>query len=75
VALNEVGPAERELRAALTGAVRDWVRGRAHKELGKLADLSGDRSRALDEYRLADRLCRTDHDSTCSEELKRLMKK
>ena len=74
VALKDVAPAERELRAALAGAVRDWVRGRAHKELGKLADLSGDRSRALDEYRLADRLCRQDHDSICSEELKKLMK-
>ena len=74
VALNDARPAESELRAALAGAVRDWVRGRAHKELGKLADLSGDRSRALDEYRLADRLCRTDHDSICSEELKQLIK-
>ena len=74
VALKDVRPAERELRAALGGAVRDWVRGRAHKELGKLADLSGDRSRALDEYRLADRLCRQDHDSICSEELKKLVK-
>ena len=56
-----------------TGATRDWVRGRAHKELGKLADLAGDRPRALEEYRLADRLCRQDHDSECSDEVKRLI--
>ena len=74
LALKDLRPAERELRAALAGAVRDWVRGRAHQELGKLADLSGDRSRALDEYRLADRLCRQDRDSICSEELKKLVK-
>jgi tetratricopeptide (TPR) repeat protein len=75
VALKESSPAERELRAALTGATRDWVRGRAHRELGKLADLSGDRSRALDEYRLADRLCRADRDGDCTDEVKTLMKR
>jgi tetratricopeptide (TPR) repeat protein len=74
VALKDVTAAEPELRAALAGATRDWVRGRAHKELGKLADLSGNRSRARDEYRLADRLCRQDHDSECSDEVKRLWK-
>jgi tetratricopeptide (TPR) repeat protein len=74
VALKDARPAERELRAAIAGATRDWVRGRAHKELGKLADLSGDRTRALDEYRQADRLCRQDHDSVCSEEANTLSK-
>jgi hypothetical protein len=66
--------AEPELRTALAGATRDWVRGRAHKELGKLADLSGNRPRAHEEYRLADRLCRQDRDSECSDEVKRLWK-
>ena len=74
VALKDVVPAERELRAALPGAVRDWVRGRIHRELGKLADLAGDRSRALDEYRLADRLCRQDHDNDCADDARALMK-
>lgn len=75
VALNEVDAAERELRTALAGAARDWVRGRTRKELGKLADLAGDRPRALVEYRLADRLCRQDHDSLCADELKPLFKR
>jgi tetratricopeptide (TPR) repeat protein len=74
VALKDIVPAERELRGALGGASRDWVRGRAHKELGKLADLSGDRPRALVEYREADRLCRQDRDGDCSAEVKTLMK-
>lgn len=73
VAMHEVAPAERELRAALTGATRDWVRGRAHKELGKLADLAGDRPRALAEYRLAERLCKGDNDGECAAEVKTLM--
>jgi tetratricopeptide (TPR) repeat protein len=72
VALKEAVPAERELRAALAGATRDWVRGRIHKELGKLADLAADRPGALAEYRVADRLCRQDHDGECVDELKKL---
>ena len=75
VALKDVVPAERELRAALAGTARDWVRGRVHNELAKLADLSGDRPRALAEYRLADRLCRQDHDAECSEDARLLMKR
>jgi tetratricopeptide (TPR) repeat protein len=74
VALKDAAAAERELRAALTGATRGWVRGRAHKELGKLADLGGNRPLALEEYQLAERLCRQDHDSECREEVKRSLK-
>ena len=71
VGLKDVNAAERELRAALPQASRDWVRGRIHKELGKVAELGGNRPRALEEYRLAERLCRQDHDADCSAELKR----
>jgi hypothetical protein len=42
--------------------------------LAKLADRSGNHARALDEYRVASRLCRQDNDSDCSEEVKRLLK-
>ena len=75
VALRDVVPAERELRAALPLAVRDWVRGRIHRELGKLADLAGERSRARDEYRLASRLCRQGHDDGCGDEADALIKR
>ena len=74
VAMKDSAAAERELRIALAGAARDWVRGRVHTELGKLADLAGDRPRAFDEYRRADRLCRQDHDVDCSDEANGLMK-
>jgi tetratricopeptide (TPR) repeat protein len=74
VALKNREAATRELRAALADATRDWVRGRAHRELGKLADLKGDRVRALDEYRQADLLCRRDHDDECSDEVRTLKK-
>lgn len=74
VALKDLQPAERELRAALAGVTRDWLRGRVHKELGKLADLAGDRPRAKDEYQQASRLCRQDKDSACADEVKALLR-
>jgi hypothetical protein len=45
-----------------------WVRGRAHKELGKLADLAGDRAGAIREFQAALGLCRAAHDSPCADE-------
>jgi tetratricopeptide (TPR) repeat protein len=74
VALKQIAPAERELQAALAAASHDWVRGRVHKELGKLADLDGDRPRAIEAYRAADRLCRLEHDGDCLDEVRSLMK-
>jgi tetratricopeptide (TPR) repeat protein len=67
-ALKDHVRAEHELNTALTGATRDWLRGRIRKELGKLADGAGNRARALDELALAERLCRQDHDNTCADE-------
>jgi tetratricopeptide (TPR) repeat protein len=74
VALGERASAERELRAALPGVTRDWLRGRIHKELGKLADLAVDRPRARDEYEQAVRWCRQDKDSACTDEVRGLLK-
>lgn len=75
VALRDVEPAERALRRALAEATRDWVRGRAHAELGKLADLSAAREQSAEHYRTAERLCRTDHDALCATEARALLKK
>jgi len=68
--LRDVQPAERELRLALAGAQRDWLKGRIHNELGTLADLSGDHEAALDHYRAADDLCARDDDAECRQEVK-----
>ncbi len=75
VALRLTAAADAELRAALDTATRDWVRGRIHMELGKLADLAGNRVLALDEYRRAGRLCRRDDDANCANDAGALMKK
>lgn len=64
VGLRRVDAAERELQKVLGSDAPEWLHGRAHKELGKIADLSGDRSRAIGEYRMAVRMCRADHDGT-----------
>jgi tetratricopeptide (TPR) repeat protein len=70
--LHETDRAQRELRAALTMPARDWVHGRAHKELGKLAALTGDRVEAASEYQIAIRLCRAD-DAPCADEAEQLL--
>ena len=74
VALREADAARRAFDRALRDQSRDWVQGRIHTELGKLADLAGDRPRALDEYRQALRLCGADDDDVCVKEARTLMK-
>ncbi|HSC25995.1 MAG TPA: tetratricopeptide repeat protein, partial [Vicinamibacterales bacterium] len=73
VALGESQAAERELRRVLSGVAPQWLRGRAHKELGKLADLAGDRAAAADAYRLAIRVCRAARDQACADEAEALL--
>lgn len=75
VALKEVEAARRALDAALRDPARSWVQGRIRTELGKLADLAGDRPRALDEYRAAIRLCDSDEDDVCAREARALSKR
>jgi hypothetical protein len=50
---------------ALAGDGPEWIRGRAHLELGKLAAQAADRTRAADEYRQAAQLCTAAKDTTC----------
>jgi len=75
VALKETEAAGLELRAALTDPARAWIQGRIHSELGKLADVAGNRLRATDEYRVAARLCGDDQDDVCAKEARTLMKR
>jgi len=74
VALKDDEPARRELQAVLAGEAPQWLRGRAHKELGKLAERGGDRGRALEAYRIAARICRAEHDAACQDEATTLLK-
>ena len=74
VGLRRVSEAEKDLRFVLEAEGPQWLRGRAHKELGKIADLAGDRVGALAEYRLANGICRDLHDSSCEEDSAALLK-
>lgn len=71
--LNQIEPARRELGAALLDEGHDWVRGRAHLELGKLADRSGDSGGAATEFRTAVRMCDAGEDTTCARESRDLL--
>ena len=62
VALRRTAEAETDLRTTLRLQGRDWVRGRAHTELARLAVLRGDRATWREELRLAARLCEGDND-------------
>lgn len=72
VALGRRDAALDDLQAALSGEAPDWVRGRVYVELGKLADLGGDRGRALAHYEKAITSCEKDGDRACVEEAWRL---
>ena len=62
-ALDRRDEAEPLLRRALTLESRKWVAGRAHAELGKLADLRGNRAAARDHFQQAAALAEQDNDS------------
>jgi tetratricopeptide (TPR) repeat protein len=62
LALNRQSDAEGDLRRSLQLESRRWVAGRAHAELGKLADLRGNRQAARAEFQQAVNLARQDND-------------
>jgi tetratricopeptide (TPR) repeat protein len=53
VSLNHPADAQADLAAALSSGPVEWVRGRINFELGRVADLRGQRSEALTRYRAA----------------------
>jgi tetratricopeptide (TPR) repeat protein len=63
LALNRHADAETDLRRTLKLEARKWVAGRAHAELGKLADLRGDRAAARAAFEQAVRLAQQDNDA------------
>ena len=63
LALNRTGEAEKALQQVLTLESRRWVAGRAHAELGKIADLRNDRATARSHFRQAVTLAEQDDDA------------
>jgi len=72
VALKRDADATDDLRRAVAAQGQQWARGRAHLELGKLADRAGDRTRAHGEYDRAIALCAGDNDPRAADEARRL---
>jgi tetratricopeptide (TPR) repeat protein len=73
LAQGRTAAASEDQKAALELEARDWVRGRAHTEIGKIADLSGKREAAMAHYGKALALGRTDNDPRGVSEARRLM--
>jgi tetratricopeptide (TPR) repeat protein len=71
LALGRDGQAETDLKRALGLDARKWVTGRAHAELGKLADLRGDRAAARRQFERAVTLATEDNDPLGAEAAER----
>ena len=72
VLLRHNADARRDLDAALAQGPLGWVGGRIHLELGKLADLEGNRTQAVSLYQRAGSICQAQQDPSCQEEATRL---
>jgi tetratricopeptide (TPR) repeat protein len=73
--LGRAAQARADLAAALAGQARDWVRGRAHAELGRLAEAAGQREQAHAEYRLAIELAERGNDPVGKQEAQHLLRR
>ena len=67
LALGRTADAEAEQWRVLTLEARRWVAGRAHAELGTIADLRNDRADARTHFRQAVALAEEDHDTIGAE--------
>jgi tetratricopeptide (TPR) repeat protein len=63
-----------DLKIPLAREARDWVRGRAHAELGQLAARAGRREQAREHYRLAIELATRGNDPTGQSEAETLLR-
>ena len=74
VELEKLEDARLDLEGAQTDTTTGWVKGRAAVELGKIADLEGDRSLASSEYDRGRKLCDRANDRRCVSLAKSLKK-
>jgi tetratricopeptide (TPR) repeat protein len=71
--LGKTETARQDLQVPLSREAREWVRGRAHAELGQLALKAGDREQARQHYRLAIELATRGNDPTGKGEAEALL--
>jgi tetratricopeptide (TPR) repeat protein len=63
--LGRLAEASEDLRVALSSQPLGWTTGRIHVALGRIADVSGNRPEALDEYGQAKAACSASPDARC----------
>jgi tetratricopeptide (TPR) repeat protein len=73
-ALGRSAEAEQALSKAVSLEGRSWVHGRAHIELGRLAQKAGQKAEAQKHFRAAIPLCEGDNDQAAADEARRLLK-
>jgi tetratricopeptide (TPR) repeat protein len=72
LAIGHLEGARADLEAAAGPGSQDWVRGRAHAELARLAIRGGDREKARVQAGRAESLCRSGSDPVCVADARRL---
>jgi tetratricopeptide (TPR) repeat protein len=75
VELKRLEQAEADLQLAAEQPAASWIRGRAIVELGKIADMRGDREGARRRYRQGASLCEGDRDPRCAAEGRRWLER
>ncbi|HEX4346540.1 MAG TPA: tetratricopeptide repeat protein, partial [Vicinamibacterales bacterium] len=73
-ALGRASDADADLHKSVASEGRQWVHGRAHLELGKLALKAKDKARANAELQQAVSLCSADNDAGAADEARHLVK-
>lgn len=74
VRLRQMDAAAADLKSVMALQARDWVRGRAHAESGRIADLAGNREQARQQYRLAIQLAERGNDPVGQAEAQELLR-
>lgn len=72
---NRLTDARGDLWSALGSNPLTWVAGRTHLELGKIDDLTNNRTNAVGEYRQAKLMCGSSNDPACTGEADRWLDK
>ena len=74
VGLGRIPYAREDLAMALERSTKSWIKGRAHVEFGKIADLEGNRKLAREQYDKGRKLCRKAKDRRCARAAETLKK-
>jgi tetratricopeptide (TPR) repeat protein len=72
--VGKTAQAEQDFRLAVSSEGRNWVHGRAHIELGKLALKRGNRAAGQAEIQQGISLCESDNDAAAAEDARKLLR-